>query len=192
MTFRALLFAALVPGILAPSAAQALSCRAANADQVIDRMLGSGSNPTIIIGFPTKIEKTKPEVSVLDLKNWKRRREPETATYHITGVRVGADRAQQFIVSFTNRCSGPWCGQLPRKSVPMTFLLHEKEGALQGITGPCGGSVFLLPTPKQHAALIVCISEEKCDPNDHSLEGFDSLHPYSRRMRAPRKPRKAQ
>ena len=181
MNFKALLFAALVPGILAPSAATALSCFPTNADRTIERMLNAEMKPTIIIGFPLKIERTSQKESVLDIKNRKKRREPQTATYHISGVRVGAGRAQQFLVSFTNRCSGSWCGQLPRKSVPMTFLLHEREGVLHGKTGPCGGSVFPLPTPGQLSALEVCLSEGKCDPNDHSLEGFHSLHPYSRR-----------
>jgi len=107
-----------------------------------------------------------------DKTNPYREPEPDISEYKIVGTILGTDTVQTVTASFANHCVFDSCGVSPRQYLPKMLILYEKDSGLHGDTGPCGGSVFPLPTSEQRAALEHCLSEGKCDPDDETLENL--------------------
>lgn len=141
--------------MLAPAAAQALSCLPPNPAREVDQAFRAGGEPRLMIGRLT---------TPFDNENGSYRFDGRVLGRSITIDRLSAN------VDVSASCVGEWCGELPREPVEGLFISVHPAGGFKLTFGPCGGARYETPTDEQLRALEHCIAAQGCSAAE--IEAF--------------------
>lgn len=181
---RSLSFAVACVVALTASPATALTCGRPDLRQHLEAFFKEGISPTVIAGYfrpvPRRDGTTEaPDLSVLDLDvPSDRERLPSIVPLLLSGAIIEKDQSivfDQRRVEIAEHCALQWCGSVPSAPGPALFVLIEKDGGFTGAVGPCGGSIYRMPSLEQMSAIEQCISNQACGPDADVLDDLGSL-----------------
>lgn len=140
--------------VLLPTAAAALSCSVPNAAQSVEYAMTSGSSVRVVEG-------TLVSSGFFGLGY-----RLEGSELRRGGWQAGFDED----IDVDTVCAGPWCGHDPKTPETALFLLRQDpSGDLTLTIGPCGGTTFEAPDAAQKDALLRCVRNKACAPEDVEL-----------------------
>lgn len=138
--------------LLMPGVAHALSCAPPNAARSLDFALSHGAPLRVVAG---RLDTNTGSDAALTGQELRR-----------GGWEQGVDET----IRIRRQCVASWCGERLSGSREGLFLLTIRpDGMAELVTGPCGGTVFDLPSAAQKRALLRCVQAGQCAPGDHGL-----------------------